>query len=331
VILACPACGKRYALDPGRLRAASRLRCSACGLVFDRDAAAPAGAPAGRAPAADPAPPRGAPPAAAAPPPGGGTLVLLADEPREFRDLVARLLSDLGCRVQTTDDGEKAFRFAAAHRPPVAILNVYLKRLLGVAVCEGIKGSPDLRSTRVALVGTVFKSNRFVRAPGHLYGADDYFEDVIPEAELRDRLESLVRGTPRRAGAGRAGSGAPAPAGSAPGALDDAEDAALATLGGGEAGGRAGTGGEVIDPHAEIRRLARIMISDLKMYYPEELRQALLRRTFSESFREELAQARELIARRFPDTPDRMEILATALKEGLAHERAGAAAGARGA
>src|SRR5260221_185375 len=137
--------------------------------------------------------PSGKRPAQAGAAPGGaGPLALVADEDREFRDLVARSLESLGCRVETTDDGEAAFRFAVTRRPAVMIVNVYLRRLLGVAVCEGVKGSPDLRGTRVALVGSVFKSDRFVRSPGNLYGADDYFDDVIHRDELRVTLSSII-------------------------------------------------------------------------------------------------------------------------------------------
>jgi predicted Zn finger-like uncharacterized protein len=316
VIVSCPACGKRYRIDPARLRATRRLRCAACGLVFDRDAAGPA-------PAAGPA-------TAVAP---RGPLVLLADEGREFRDLVQATLADLGCAVEVTDDGESAFRLTAARRPALVIMNVYLKRLLGVAVCEGIKGSPDLRAIKVVLIGTVFKSDRFVRAPGHLYGADDYFEDVIPRAELRARLQRIITGKPAAGPAGPRPGGAAGPWSrtGAPGAgeLEAAEAAALDALGDGTPSPEPAS--EDLDPPAEIRRLARIMISDLKIYYPDEFRSALLERRFSETFREELGQAKALIVRRFPGLPERMEILAAALKEGLAQERDAAArvAGAR--
>ncbi|MGH9749449.1 MAG: response regulator, partial [Candidatus Polarisedimenticolia bacterium] len=263
----------------------------------------------------------------------GGPLVLVADEAREFRDLVRRTLERLGCRVEVTDDGEAAFRFAAARRPAAMILNVYLRRLLGVAVCEGVKGSPDLRATRVALVGTVFKSDRFIRAPGHLYGADDYFEDVVAPAELRRRLERLLGRTPA-AVAAPARPGARAAVATAPPGeeLDVAENRALAHLSeiGGEPGKAAGPDAALLDPREEIRRLARIMISDLKIYYPEEFRHALVERNFSAAFREELAQAKDLIARRFPDLPERMEWLSGALKEGLLHERSAIGGGARG-
>jgi predicted Zn finger-like uncharacterized protein len=290
MIVACPGCGRRYRLPDGGPAAEGRkLRCTACQRVFD---------------------PAGAAPDHPAAPAGGGAsppLVLLGDEDREFRYLVRRTLESLGCKVEVTDDGEAAFRYAVARRPALMVLNVYLKRLLGVAVCEGVKGSPDLRGTRVVLVGSVFKSGRFMRTPGNLYGADDYFEDVIPEAQLRGRLQAHLGG--RAVGRQAPAAGPGFSEASSPEGTDVAANGA----------------DEPIDPRSEIRRLARIMISDLRIYYPDGFVKAILERRFSEEFREELAQAKDLIGRRFPGLPDRMTVLTEALKEQIAEVRADAA------
>lgn len=333
--LVCPACGRRYRVDEQRIgKPGRKVRCSACGAVFPATALKPDDVSAPAREARSPGSPK-----------GEGPLALVADEDREFRALVARTLVSLGCRVETTDDGESAFRFAVARRPTLMIVNVYLRRLLGVAVCEGVKGSPDLRGTRVALVGSVFKSDRFVRSPGNLYGADDYFEDVIPRDELRVRLARLI-GSPA-AGPGLAagekrpptkpttrGEGSPIAGGSAAPGLDlkDDEpggaslaarlDAAFDEIGAGAAGVPADDPTLApIEPRAEIRRLARIMLSDLKIYHPADFQRAVLGRRFFETFREEMMKGKDLIAHRFPDLPERIEVLAAALREGLEEER----------
>lgn len=296
--IACPGCGRRYRLDEARLGGAGRrVRCTSCQKVFAVDP--PGVAPAGPDTASRSVPGSAEPAAPGAGPESRGALVLVADEAREFRDLVRRTLEELGCRVETTDDGEAAFRFAVTHHPALMILSVYLRKLLGVAVCEGVKGSPDLRSTRVALVGSVFKSDRFVRGPGNLYGADDYFEDVIPPHELADRLRRLL---------GRPGQASPAAVPSQP--LDAARHR-----------GPSMPHREGLEPHAEIRRLARIMLSDLKIYHPDDFHAAVVERRFFETFREELLKGKDLIGRRFPGLSDRLEVLAAALREGLEEER----------
>ncbi len=352
--LVCPACGRRYRVDEQRLGTPGRkVRCSGCGTVFLAGRATE-GAAATSTPAAAPrmesVPARGREARAPAASNAESPLALVADEDREFRDLVARTLVSLGCRVETTDDGESAFRFAVARRPTLMIVNVYLRRLLGVAVCEGVKGSPDLRGTRVALVGSVFKSDRFVRSPGNLYGADDYFEDVIPRDELRVRLARLI-GSPG-AGQGLSGGekgalpkrtaaagGLPMtgrPAGLAAGLEEDELsgaglaarlDAAFDEIGAGAAVSPPGDPSLApIEPRAEIRRLARIMLSDLKIYHPADFQRAVVDRRFFETFREEMMKGKDLIAHRFPDLPERIEVLAAALREGLEEERRQSAA-----
>jgi CheY-like chemotaxis protein len=242
--------------------------------------------------------------------------VLVADEDREFRDLVCRTLTELGCQVSTTEDGESALRLASQHRPDLVVLNVYLRKLLGVAVCEGIKGNPALRSIQVVLVGSVFKSERFVRGPRHLYGADDYFEDVISEPDMRERFRQILGGS----GAAASPSGSARGGGLAEGRTGDRTRRHER---GGVAGQPlpAGDAGQDIEPRAEIRRLARIMLSDLKIYYPDRFTRAVAERRLFETFREELIKGKELIVHRFPDLPDRLEVLAGALREGLEEER----------
>jgi len=308
MIVVCPGCARNYRIPDGGA-APRRVRCRACNRVFATEENLHAGGP---------GPPAQASPAAARPQQAAGRagrtspLVLVGDEAREFRDLVRRTLESLGCRVEVTGDGEAAFRFAVAHHPDLMVLNVYMTRLLGVAVCEGVKGSPDLKRTRVALVGSVFKSDRFVRHPGNLYGADDYFEDVIPAAQLRARLATLL-----------GVAAAPAAAGRRTCATEGSGPSPLGTPATTEGGVLSANGAdEPIDPRSEIHRLARIMVSDLKIYHPQEFRRAVLERRFSEAFREEMIQAKDLIGRRFPDMPDRMAVLAEALKEQITLERA---------
>ena len=68
------------------------------------------------------------------------------------------------------------------------------------------------------------------------------------------------------------------------------------------------------------------MLSDLKIYRPEDFRTAILTRRFFDTFRDELTKGKELIDHRFPGRPDRLQILAAALREGIGQERAAAGA-----
>ncbi|PYQ09226.1 MAG: hypothetical protein DMH00_13425 [Acidobacteria bacterium] len=83
----------------------------------------------------------------------GPRSALLADEPREFRDFVASVLKAAGFEVGVTDNGDEALLLAVSHRFDLILLNVYLRRMLGINVSERIKNNPALRDTPVILIG----------------------------------------------------------------------------------------------------------------------------------------------------------------------------------
>ena len=116
---------------------------------------------------------------------------VIADEPRPFRSFLAEHLRRLGFDVTTFETGDPAFDFIKRSRADLAIVNVYLKERLGVEVTEDIRADPSLASTRVILIGALFRANRFRANPTNLYGADEYIEEQIPEKEFRQIIRKL--------------------------------------------------------------------------------------------------------------------------------------------
>jgi predicted Zn finger-like uncharacterized protein len=281
VIIACPACHRTYRLDEARFRPEARLRCSRCGHEFVQ----------GAADGASPAP-REAAPQPARHDAAHGPLVLLADAGRPFRQRARPLLESLGCRVRTMEGGTEAFKAAVTDKPAVMIVSVHLAGLSGVAICEGVKGSPHLRSIRLALVGSELSADLFNRDTALAYGADLFLDERMEETDLRDGLAALL--------------------GSADGAPVEVDDpiTTLAAAG----GDSPGTAAE------EIARLARIMLADLRLYNPDRFTEALRAGRLLESFKDELARGRDLVDHRFPEIDTRQKMLATALEEGAEME-----------
>jgi two-component system response regulator len=302
MIVICPGCGSRYRLGDDLLARGRRtLRCSGCGEVFD------AGAPA--------APPRMEAPRAPSRP--EAPLALIADLDPQSSALARRILEELGCRVQSVSDGEQAFRFAVTRRPRLLILHLKLPKLSGLAVCEGVKGSPDLKETRVALFGPpgwLARAERMVPAARY---ADDRFEAGVSPVELRRRLALLLKVTEAPEAPARpvAVARVPAPGPASPPARAPASAPAPSQA-------PASAKGASLSPQAEIRRMARAILSDLKCYHPDLFRQAVETGRFLEVFKAELAQCKEVVAQRFPELPDRLVLLSSALKEGIDEERA---------
>ena len=309
MIIGCPACRRQFRLDDGRVRPGAKLRCARCSHTFpipvaDPDPVMPS------APRLDllrPAAPRAdAPrPAAAGRPPvapvgGDAPLVLLADANRPVRTLLRPLLAELGCRVETADDGTAAFKAVVTRQPVAIVASLHLGGLSGVAICEGVKGSPHLKGIKVALVGSELSADLFNRETAQAYGADLFLEEGMSEDTLRASLAAML---PRPRGAG----------------FDEGEDPSIDITFDdldSETGGPPPAGA----PAEQIRRLARLMLSDLKLYNPDRFSQAVQSGQVLEIFKTELARGRDLVDQRFPELPARQDLLLNALRDGIARE-----------
>ena len=304
MIIGCPSCRRQFRLEDRRVRPGAKLRCARCSHTFpipnvDIEATIPE-APRAAAPrpvAPRPAPPAGRPPAS--PVGGDAPLVLLADANRPVRTLLRPILAELGCRVETADDGTAAFKAVVTRQPVAIVASLHLGGLSGVAICEGVKGSPHLKGIKVALVGSDLSADLFNRETAQAYGADLFLEEGMPEETLRASLAAIL---PRLRGAG----------------FDDTEDPSIDVtfddLDGEEGGPPAGP------PAEQIRRLARLMLSDLKLYNPDRFAQAVQSGQVLEIFKAELARGRDLVDQRFPGLPARQDLLQNALRDGIARE-----------
>ncbi len=277
MIVQCSGCAARYRLDESRIPGGSSgLRCKKCGLLFfvTRPAADPSVDRTGPAAVPRPAPSRSA----------TSRTALVASEPREFRDLVASVLGEAGFEVSLTDNGEEALLLAGSHRFDLIVLSVYLRKTLGINVCERIKAAPELKQTPVILIGNSLTAEGGSVPRARLHGADDFIQTTVGREELAARLRRLAE-TP--------GGTAPPPSEEGPAERPVSGD------------------------EGEIRRLARIMISDIQMYHPEKFARALKEGTFFEAFSEELGRGKEIVDQRFGQLANRIQILAAGLRDAL--------------
>ena len=259
MIVQCPECRSRYRFDDARIgNKPIRLKCKHCEAPFTVDPSPPA------SPLLKP------------------RTALLADEPREFRDFVLSALQQSGFEVSITDNGEEALLLAGSHRFDLIILNAYLRKVLGITVCERVKKTPELRTIPILLIGSVFESEAPATSPGRSYGADDFINPGITREDLSARIARLLSGSP------------------VPAAIPAAQVPASPSA-----------------DEAEIRRLARIMISDLEIYHPQKFSRALSEGSFVRSFAEELGHGRAMIESRFGHIPERFKLLAEGLRDAL--------------
>ncbi len=189
MIVGCPKCRVRYRLEDSRVTGDSaKLRCPKCQAIFIARKET--------ATAQMPGPGISADATLALPASKTPRTALLADEPREFRDFVAGVLGEAGFEVGMTDNGEEALLLAGGHCFDLILLNVYLRRMLGINVCERLKSEPATRDTPVLLIGALVRQEEG-GLPRGLYGADDFLPTSIGRQELLDRIGRWV---PHQAG-----------------------------------------------------------------------------------------------------------------------------------
>jgi len=116
-------------------------------------------------------------------------LVLLADDDPACLLLLETLLQGVGCRMVQARDGNEALDLFRRHRPDLAILDVAMPRLDGVAVCREIKSDPAFRLMPVILISSLAGPEDHLR--GIAAGADDFFSKPVSLERLAARVRAL--------------------------------------------------------------------------------------------------------------------------------------------
>jgi two-component system, NtrC family, sensor kinase len=117
--------------------------------------------------------------------------VLLVDDERDFADLLAERLQARGFQVQTAYDGEEALRLAAVHELDVAVLDVNLPGIDGLAVLRELKKLKP-QAEALMLTGQMDLATAIM---GMKLGATDYLVKPVPIERL---TEAILRAQDRR-------------------------------------------------------------------------------------------------------------------------------------
>jgi PAS domain S-box-containing protein len=111
--------------------------------------------------------------------------VLVIDDEKDSRVLIAHYLEEFGCEVLTAAGGEQGLSLAREHRPDLITLDLIMPDLTGWEVLKRIKSDPELRRIPVVVVSVVAGEGR-----GSLLGAVDL---VTKPFEREDLLRVLWR------------------------------------------------------------------------------------------------------------------------------------------
>jgi DNA-binding response OmpR family regulator len=117
-----------------------------------------------------------------------GPPILIADDDRDVRRLIAVLLERAGYRALEAADGRQALSMLYAQRPAAVVLDVTMPGLDGWQVLERIREVSDVPVLMLTAQGEELHRVRGLRA-----GADDYVPKPFGRQELLARIEALLR------------------------------------------------------------------------------------------------------------------------------------------
>ena len=117
--------------------------------------------------------------------------IVVADDDRLARELLAGILRGAGHTVEAVEDGQAAVERVAQGGVDLVLLDVVMPRLNGVEACRLLKGM-TLDSFLPILLVTV-KTDTQSRVEGLRIGADDYVCKPYDETELLARVASMLR------------------------------------------------------------------------------------------------------------------------------------------
>ena len=114
--------------------------------------------------------------------------ILVVDDDREIRDLLARFLRGHGYRVETAADGREMFAALGAGRFDLIVLDLMLPGEDGLSLCRRVRTGPNLPIIMLTAVGE--DTDRIV---GLEMGADDYLVKPFNPRELLARIRAVLR------------------------------------------------------------------------------------------------------------------------------------------
>jgi CheY-like chemotaxis protein len=217
--------------------------------------------------------------------------ILVAVDGEATREIIRETLTDGGYTVLESSTGREALALLEKHHPPLAILDVGLPQMFGFEVCEIIKRRESLKTMKVILVAAIHDKDTYKREPKTLYGADDYIErhrlqeDLLLKAEKlldQKKLSATVERYPEKAHEDKVIQAPPVALAEKPLATPKPPK-------------------PNVDPeHEAARRLARIIVSDIALYNPERVKEALQKNSFYEMLKDEIEEGRKLYNVRVP-------------------------------
>src|SRR5579883_2429275 len=114
--------------------------------------------------------------------------ILVVEDDRETRTLIAKYLRTNACNVATAADGREMARAMTDHRVDLLILDVMLPGEDGLSLCRKVRAE-----SQVPIIMLTARGEDVDRIVGLEMGADDYMPKPFNPRELLARINAVLR------------------------------------------------------------------------------------------------------------------------------------------
>lgn len=116
--------------------------------------------------------------------------ILIAEDERDIRDLVAFTLRFAGHEVFAAANGEEAVELAPKVSPDLILMDVRMPRMTGYEACKVMKANPDLKDIPVVFLSAKGQESEIQQ--GLDVGAEAYLLKPFAPDQLTARVKEIL-------------------------------------------------------------------------------------------------------------------------------------------
>lgn len=118
------------------------------------------------------------------------TKILVAEDERDIRDLIAYVLKYAGFEVEVAANGAEAVEKAPQVKPDLILLDVRMPRMTGYEACRQLKAMPEIQHVPVVFLSAKGQDNEIDE--GLEVGAKDYILKPFAPDELIQQVQQIL-------------------------------------------------------------------------------------------------------------------------------------------
>ncbi|OFX07766.1 MAG: two-component system response regulator [Chloroflexi bacterium RIFOXYC12_FULL_59_14] len=116
--------------------------------------------------------------------------ILIAEDERDIRDLVAFTLRFAGYEVAAAANGEEAVSMAAKENPDLILMDVRMPRMTGYDACRILKANPEMKDIPIVFLSA--KGQESEIQTGLEVGAEEYLLKPFAPDQLTERVKAIL-------------------------------------------------------------------------------------------------------------------------------------------